>query len=132
MNYWLNLGKQAGVVLGLGLLLGGPVAIVVAKVSGSRMKAVVAGVITAVVALAILAWVYYTVVLCPPSAGCAPEPRLKRRLPGMAPVRSDQPIQRSIALLIHPSGIGTYSTGSGMRRLSAPVRTSPPWSSLWK
>lgn len=71
LGYWLNLGKQIGTVLGLGLVFGGPVGFLVWKKTGNRRLAVVTGVATAVVGLLVLAYLYLTVVLCPPEAMCA-------------------------------------------------------------
>lgn len=71
LGYWLNLGKQIGTVLGLGLLFGGPVGFLVWRKTGKRRRAVVLGLVTAVIGLLALGYIYLTVVLCPPEAMCA-------------------------------------------------------------
>lgn len=71
LGYWLNLGRQIGAVLGIGLVFGGPVGFLVWKKTGNRRIAVVVGIVTAVIGLLVLGYIYLTVVLCPPEAMCA-------------------------------------------------------------
>ncbi len=69
--YWLNLGKQVGFYLALGLLFGGPVGFFVWKKTGRRWVAIVVGVVAGVIGLLVLGIGYFLIVLCPPEAGCA-------------------------------------------------------------
>lgn len=68
--YWLNLGRQIGIVVGLGLAIGGPVGILTWKWTQSRAWVIAVSVSAAVVGLLIVGYIYLTVVLCPPEAMC--------------------------------------------------------------
>jgi len=68
--YWLNLGRQVAVVVGIGALIGGPIGIITWRLTQSRALAVSVGIGAAVVGLVVVAYLYLTIVLCPPGAGC--------------------------------------------------------------
>ena len=68
--YWRNLGRQAALVVGIGALIGGPIGFITWRLTHNRAAAVSVGVGSAVVGLVVVGYLYLTIVLCPPGAGC--------------------------------------------------------------
>lgn len=69
--YWLSLGRQIAIVTGIGALIGGPIGFITWRLTHSRAMAISVGIGAAVVGLVVVGYLYLTVVLCPPGAGCA-------------------------------------------------------------
>jgi Na+/proline symporter len=69
--YWLNLGRQAAIIVGIGAVFGGPAGIVTWRRTNSRGMAISFAIGAAVVGLLVVGYIYLNVVLCPPGAGCA-------------------------------------------------------------
>ncbi len=70
-GYWLDILAQAGTVIGLGMMVGGPVGWWVWRRTRRPRRAVVLSLVAAAVWLVVYAYLYFTIVLCPPTAGCA-------------------------------------------------------------
>lgn len=69
-GYWLDMLAQAGTVIGLGMMVGGPVGWWVWRRTGRARRGVIVGVVAAVVWLVVYAYLYFSFVLCPRGAGC--------------------------------------------------------------
>ncbi len=69
-GYWLNLGRQAGVIVGIGLVFALPVGYLIWRKTGSRVLTFWVGLAAALSGLLVVAFIYYSAVLCPPGAGC--------------------------------------------------------------
>jgi hypothetical protein len=69
--YWLNLARQAVIVVSIGVLIGGPIRFVTWRLTHSRAVSISVGVGAAVIGLTVVGFLYLTLVLCQPGAGCA-------------------------------------------------------------
>jgi len=69
--YWLNLGRQAAIIVGIGAVFGGPAGFVIWRRTNSRAMTIAVAIGAALVGLLVVGYIYLTVVLCPPGAGCA-------------------------------------------------------------
>lgn len=68
--YWLNLGRQAAIIVGIGAVFGGPAGIVTWRRTNSRAMTIAVAIGAAVIGLLVVGYIYLSVVLCPPGAGC--------------------------------------------------------------
>jgi hypothetical protein len=71
LGWWAIMTPRILLVAGLAVVIGGPPGFIYWRATRNRAGAIATGLVVAVAGLLVLAWIYYTRVLCPPGAMCA-------------------------------------------------------------